>query len=141
MADLHGNVCPASSETRTPTTFLWTVWTPVSLQVALKSFLHYTSCLGLGWMAGAPSGRGTSSTRGGSLRTVTRGVVNPAWPVPPPSLHFYFSTDFQLLVRNVHYKSSLCVSRILQTNLEVRKITKIRKDGKQSSDYKKKMTL
>lgn len=38
-------------------------------------------------------------------------------------------------------KSSLCVSRIRQSNLEVKKITKMRKDEKQSSDYKTKMTM
>lgn len=44
-------------------------------------------------------------------------------------------------LRNVHYKSSLCASRILQCNLQVMKITKIRKDERQSSDYKNKMTM
>lgn len=43
-------------------------------------------------------------------------------------------------LRNVHYKSSLCASRILQSNLQVKKITKIRKDERQSSDYENKMT-
>lgn len=50
---------------------------------------------------------------------------------------FPLSSNFRTL-RNALYKSSFCVSRILQSNLEVKIITKIRKDEKQSGGYETK---
>ena len=44
-------------------------------------------------------------------------------------------SNFRML-RNTHNKGSLCISRILQSNLEAKKINE-----KQGSDYKKKMTM
>lgn len=143
-----------------PVISLWRVWTPGSLEMALKLFLHEIGCMGPGWMAEAPSRRGTPGTWRGSSRNPDQLAVAGQGPSPEgwwtllggwwwwfclavssPSLTFPLFCWFPTLGHEETFVTKVLF--VCQNSIESFRSqeNKIGMDDKQNSDYRKKMTV